>query len=173
MPEGSTLSRLMTAVSRLAAAAAASILILMLAHTVVEIVLRVVFSTSTQILEEFVGYGLGAMTMLALAQTFRDGQIIRVNLLLPRLPERVRRPLEVVCVLATIVLMTFVAWTFWLFAARNFTRGFVSETVAEVPLWIPPGIMLMGMAILLLQLVFYLVALLRGGPYIVEGQTDV
>ena len=56
-----------------------------------------------------------------------------------------------------------------LLVGRARDRGAVSETVAEVPLWIPEGVMLVGLAVFWLHLVIYLLRVLVGLPLIREG----
>ena len=75
------------------------ILISMTAYTIIEIARRTVFGTSSNVLTEFVGYGLAAMTMLAASQTMRDGGLIRVNILLQFASPRVRQVLDAFCLL--------------------------------------------------------------------------
>jgi TRAP-type C4-dicarboxylate transport system permease small subunit len=145
-----------------AAVAAAVIMASMLAMIVLEIVLRTIFDTSTFVLDEFVGYGVAAMTFLALAHTFLDGGLIRVNLLLEKLRGRARRGVELGCAAATLAVSGFAAWYFWISVARHWRRGSVSETIAEVPLWIPYGIALFGLGLFALALAVYVVELLRG-----------
>ena len=43
---------------------------------------------------------------------------------------------------------------------RNYERGYVSETVAQVPLWLPESFVSIGLGILLLQFLSYLLKVL-------------
>lgn len=149
-------------IARAAAVAAAAIMALMLGMIVLEIVLRTLFDSSTFVLDEFVGYGVAAMTFLALAHTFQDGALIRVTLLLERLRGNARRIVEIVCAAATLAVIGFATWYFWISVARHWRRGSVSETIAEVPLWIPYGIALFGLGLFVVALAVYLVELLGG-----------
>jgi TRAP-type C4-dicarboxylate transport system permease small subunit len=157
--------------SRLAAWAAGLVLVAMTAHIMYEIVLRVVFSTSTFILDEIVGYGVAACTFLALGYALEVGGLIRVNLLLKALGDGglARRAVEAAAILLTLAVIGFQVGYFWKSVARNWDRGAVSETVAEVPLWIPEGVMMVGLAVFWLQLVVYLLRVLAGLPLIRDG----
>lgn len=150
--------------SRMAAYVSAAILVLMVGHILFEIVLRNFFSSSTFVLDEFVGYGVAAMTYLTLAHALRNGSLIRVNLLLSRMRGGPRRAMEILCVVMTLALVLFLGRYFWHQLARDFTRGSVSHSIAEVPMWIPEGLVFIGIALLGLQLVAYLVRLILGDP---------
>jgi TRAP-type C4-dicarboxylate transport system permease small subunit len=55
------------------------ILIAITAYSIIEIVSRTLFGASSNVLVEFVGYGLAAMTFLAAGRTMREGHLVRVN----------------------------------------------------------------------------------------------
>jgi TRAP-type C4-dicarboxylate transport system permease small subunit len=147
-----------------AAWAAALVLVGVIGHILVEIVLRAIFSSSTFVLDEFVGYGVAAATFLALPHALERGTLIRVNLLLAPLSDDglIRRLIELLCILSTLWVVGFVIRYFWRSVSRNWGRGTVSSSVAEVPLWIPEGLMLLGLAIFWLHLVVYLLRIGTG-----------
>ena len=66
-------------VSRLAAAVACLLLVGMVFLILYEMVLRAVFSTSTFVLSEFVGYAVSACTFLSLGYALEHGSLVRVN----------------------------------------------------------------------------------------------
>lgn len=148
--------------SKLAGQAAAVILVGMVIHIIFEIILRSFFHTSTFVLDEYVGYGIAAMTYLSLAYAFEEGSLIRVNLLLIRLHGRARRIVEYFCIVATLGITVFIAAFFWRSVKRNWDRGAVSESMAETPLWIPEALVLIGVVLFAIQLFAYLIRLLGG-----------
>jgi TRAP-type C4-dicarboxylate transport system permease small subunit len=150
--------------ARTAAWIAALVLVGMIGHILYEITLRALFSSSTFVLDEFVGYGVAATTFLALPYAFERGELIRVNLLLNALDQAslARRLVEFLCVTATLWVIAFAIQYFWHSVSRNFARGTVSSSVAEVPLWIPEGLMLLGLAIFCFHLLVYLLRILVG-----------
>ena len=155
--------------TRAGAILAAMIVAAMVGHILLEIVLRAVFDSSTDVLDEFVGYGVAASTFLGLGYTLAQGGLIRVNILLARIRSRAMRQLtEVTCVAACFGVFAMVWLYFWSSISRNWTRGAVSETVAQVPLWIPEGLLLLGLSIFLLQLVAYAIRIVSGEPMIGE-----
>jgi TRAP-type C4-dicarboxylate transport system permease small subunit len=163
--------RLAGAFSNLCVGLAGALLVGMTGYTLLESVLRSAFSTSTYVMTELVGYAMAPMTTLAMARTLRGGMLIRVNLLTQLLGQRARRFLELACVLVTLVVILYVGSLFWTEAVRNWQRGAVSDTIARVPLWIPPALILSGLPIFVLELCLYARDLLRGSPPIEEDQT--
>jgi len=167
--------RLIRAVEWLSHAAgvmSAVLLIGMVLHILLEIVLRSFFSTSTFVLDEFVGYGVASMTFLSLGYALNEGALIRVNILLSRSAGRTRIALEIFSVVVTLAITVFIAGYFWRSVARNWTRGAVSESIAEVPLWIPEGLVLAGMTLFAIQLAAYLLRLIAGDRKIVGADTQ-
>ncbi len=142
--------------SRLAAGVSALLLVLMLGHTLLEIALRP-FGLSTFVLEELLGYGLAAMAFLALGHTLEQGGLVRVNLLLSRLGRRpsARRAVELVAAAGTMVVTGIAIWFFGASVIRQYGRGYTSGTIADVPMWIPEGVLLLGLVVFGLQLIAY------------------
>jgi TRAP-type C4-dicarboxylate transport system permease small subunit len=143
--------------SKLGAAIAALSLVGMVSFILLEIVLRTVFDSSTFIMDEMVGYGVAAATFLALPYALAQGSIIRVELFLGHVTGKNRKLLEVFSCLVglgvTWLLITFI----WVRVARAWSRHSVSSSIAEVPMWIPQGIILVGLCLLFLQLIALLI----------------
>jgi TRAP-type C4-dicarboxylate transport system permease small subunit len=157
--------RFVSTLSRWSTYAAGVLLILVVLHILLEIVLRTALSTSTFVLDEFVGYGVAAVTFLSLGHAFESGALIRINILLSRIsPVGVlRRLVEGFCVVSTGFAAGLITWRFWVDVGRDLDRGTVSSTVAEIPLWIPQAAVLAGLIVFDLQLLSYFLRLMRGG----------
>lgn len=152
--------------SRAAAVFSAALLVYLFAHIVLEIILRVVFSTSTFVLDEFVGYSIAAMTFLSLAYTLDTGGLIRVDLVVGNARGRLRRWIELFCIGSTFAVSVFVVYWIGRDLLRNINRGAVSESIAEVPLWIPLGAVWVGVVLFSFQLFVYFLRVAAGGDVI-------
>lgn len=143
---------------------AVMILLAMTGLILTEVVLRTYFDSSTHMADELVGYGIGAMSFLALGQSLEKGTLIRMNLLIAGLrPKSLSRlVLELLCIGFGIFSCGMAFWFFTRNVLRNYERGYVSETIAQVPLWLPEAFISAGLAILLLQFVSYFLRVLSG-----------
>ena len=151
-------------INRIGMIAAVVILLAMTGLILVEIVMRTFFDASTHMADELVGYGIGGMSFLALGQSLEKGTLIRMNLLLTNLDggSRIRWLIEILCILFGIFSCGMAFWYFTRNVIRNYERGYVSETIAQVPLWLPESLVAIGLAILLLQFVSYLLRVIVG-----------
>ena len=114
--------------------------------------------------DDFVSWCMAAMAFLGLAHTFRSGEMIRVGLLIDQLPERSRRPVEIVCLVIGIGFIGFFA----LYAAQLIHDSWrfheMSQGVIAIPMWIPQIGYATGLVILLIAFVDEFVHVLRGNP---------
>ncbi len=95
-------------------------------------------------LDAYAGYSIAAALFLALPDTLRHGDHIRVTLVLQKVPERVRAWLEAWCLGAGFALAVAMAW----FACRlvwiSYSTHDVSPGADVTPLWIPQLAMALG-----------------------------
>ncbi|MBF7054675.1 TRAP transporter small permease [Halomonas sp. KAO] len=146
------LGRFSGGLATLGAGLAMLLVVYMLGHILLEIGLRLV-GRSTFILDEYIGYSVAAMTFLGLPYALEQGGLIRVALVLERLPRAWRWPLELIVSLTALLSFGWLARYWTLAVQRSHDRGIVSETLAQTPLWIPQGAVLVGLYLLCLVLV--------------------
>ena len=151
--------------NRVAAAAAATLLTLMVTLILVEIVLRF-FSRSTFMADALVGHGVAAITFLALGWALEQGTMIRISVVTQRLRPGARFVLGVLSILAAEVLVVWLMFFEWRAITRLWIRGTTSEHHLPIPLWIPEAFFFVGLALLAIQLVVMFFKL------IVLGQQD-
>lgn len=163
------INTLATAVSKIAGALAALLLVYILLHIGYEIILRTMFDSSTYVLDEFVGYAVAAMTFLSLGHALDHGALIRVDLAITRLSRRPRRIVELFCITVSFFMAGFCAQWVGRDALRHLTRGSVSESIAEVPLWIPTGAVWLGLILLMFQLFAYFLRVAAGSDPIASA----
>jgi TRAP-type C4-dicarboxylate transport system permease small subunit len=130
----------------------AALLVYIVCHISVEIVLRSFFATSTFSMDEFVGYAIGSMTFLSLAHTFRHRKHIRVSILQSFIKGRAAIAIELICIAFTFGITLFLARYIWRALARDFTRGTVSPTLTETPIWLIDSAIFIGLILFMTQL---------------------
>lgn len=150
--------------ARMGGGIAAAIMLFMTAHMLLEIILRNFFGTSTFVVDEFVGYGTLAMTFFALAYTLNHGGMIRVEAVSRKLKGRAMKSVELFAIAIMLVAFGGLAKYVYVAMRRNFVRGTTSESLAQIPLWIPQFIIVVGIAMLLLALIVRAVRVLKGRP---------
>jgi len=114
--------------------------------------------------DEIAGYLNAAAIFLGLAWTLREGGFIRVEILYDRAVGRFKQALRWLIVLTATV---FSALTLWV-CTRQVIYAFDNDTravsVIETPEWIPQSAMVLGLAVLLLQLLAWIVDRVRRIP---------
>jgi len=145
------LCRCIRPVNRLAGLLAMLLVVYITGHILLEIVMRL-FGTSTFVLDEFIGYAVATMTFLGLGYALERGSLVRVNVLLDRMPVRWHWLPDLASTLAALAAFAWLAWFWGQNVWRSYQRGTMSETLAETPLWIPEGMVLIGMLLLCLTL---------------------
>ena len=144
--------RISMLLNRIGAAIAIILILYMLGHILLEILLRML-GKSTFIMDEYIGYAVAIMTFLGLPYVLEKGGLIRVSLLLDRIPHRYHWPLEIFSSAITAGCFIWIS-LFWLTSVqRSYNRGIISETLAETPIWIPEGAVLVGMWLISFTLV--------------------
>ena len=139
------------------------LLMYVVGHVSIEIIARSFFDFSTHSMDEFVGYAVGAMTFLALANTFRARKHVRVSILQSFIRGRLATFAEVICIVLTFAITAFLARYVFRTLARNWNRGTVSPTLTETPVWIIDSVIFIGLVLFLLQLVTSLFLVVRDG----------
>jgi TRAP-type C4-dicarboxylate transport system permease small subunit len=165
--------RIVATLSRAAGALASLVLVLLAAYILLEIGLRAVRGTGTNVLVEFIGYGLAALTFLGASATMRDGGMVRVAIVLERLPAGARRLLDVLCILCGLLSVGLLAWFVGADLLRSFDRGYETDSIFALPQWVPPLPMFVGMIVFLLDMLAQLVGIVARGHALPTESPDV
>ena len=131
----------------------AALIFLLMVMLLIEVLTRYVLNAPLSISEELGGYMLVAITFIGLAYTWKEKGHVRVVLLISRLPEKIKQWLR----LATLLIAT--AFCFPLIKAcydllqDSLLFEARSGSWLRTPLVYPQTILIVGAALLLLQLV--------------------
>lgn len=146
-----TTTKIIGRLSKAANALAVIMLFAMFAHILIEIVLRNVFETSTFVLDEFVGYAVASLTFLGLGEAFHKKTLIEVTILKDWVTPRKRLYFELFSSLSCVFIGALLTFYIGRSVFKNFERHTISSSVAEVPQFIPEGLLLIGGFIFLLR----------------------
>lgn len=135
--------------ARLAAVCMACIAVLMLS----EIGARFAFNRSLGVTWELATYGMTAVISLAAADTLRHSGHVRVGILLETLPPALSRGLDMLATTLAIVVIGFLLLAFGDFVLNSLLRGTRSFEPSRIYLWMPQSLVLLGVAMLFVQLI--------------------
>ena len=99
---------------------------------------------------------------VALGHTFRHGELVRVGLLVARLPARGRRVAELIALGITTAFVGYMLWAVARFVYESWQFNEVAQGLIRVPIWIPQMTFLIGVVIFLVAVLDELVAVLNG-----------
>jgi TRAP-type C4-dicarboxylate transport system permease small subunit len=103
--------------------------------------------------DDFASWAMAAMAFLGLAHTFREGQLIRVGLLIDRFQGRTRHIMELVALGVGVFFTCFFAYHVIQMVIWSYKLNDMAQGVVAMPLWIPQlgfaaGIVLLAVAFL-------------------------
>lgn len=113
--------------------------------------------------DDIVAWLCAASAFLALGYTFRHGDLVRVSLLLNRLPPGPRRRAEAACLFGALVVVGYIAWAACSFVYESWQFKELAQGLIQIPIWIPQLSLVFGAVILEVAVLDDLVAVLRGG----------
>ena len=119
---------------------------------------------------DFAGFMLAAATFLALAHTLRAGGHVRVTLITGRLGPRWAVAAEAVVLLLGLLLAGALTWHMAALALESLHYGDLSVGIVAIPLALPQGVAVAGLALLCVALLHTLAELwARGAPVIADA----
>ena len=100
---------------------------------------------------------------IVMCRLFRTRGLVRVRAVIDRLDRQTvaRRVVELTAVTLTLFVTGVAIGSFGAGVFRNYLRGYTSGTLADVPMWIPEGMVLFGLVVFWIQLLSLAVQLLR------------
>ena len=161
------LDRLYLAAAVLAAACLASVALVMLLQAGMREV-GLLFRGA----DDIASWLCAASAFLALGYTFREGELIRVSLLLDKLPPAARRPAETACLAGALLVVGYATWAVTGFVYESWQLGEVAQGLLQIPIWIPQMSLVLGLAVFLVAVAAELVAHLRGRKTAYQAAQD-
>jgi TRAP-type C4-dicarboxylate transport system permease small subunit len=103
---------------------------------------------TTQVTDEISSYMLVLASTWGFAYTLWTDAHVRIDLLLPYFPPRVRAAADLLAYAAMAALACLFAWRCWLLVFDSWDTGITSSTYLLTPLWIPQFILAGGFSLL-------------------------
>ncbi len=141
-----------------AAACMAGMVLLLLAQIVVR-----PFGILIPSAEDIATFLMVAAAFLGAVHAYAAGSHVRVDLAVQRLPARVQRPIEIVSLVGATALLAWLAFRSAQLAYFAYRFHDMSDTLVPVPLWIPMGVVPIGLGLFALATAVDAVTGLRGG----------
>jgi len=113
--------------------------------------------------DDIVGWLCAASAFLALGYTFRHGELVRVGLLIERLPAGARRPTEVVALGTALLFVGYMVWAVLRFVYESWQFEEVAQGLIQIPIWIPQMSFVLGALIFFIAVLDEFVVLVSGG----------
>ena len=159
-----TYVRIVSALSRLAGLVAIALLVAAVLVVTHMVVMRYFLNASTIWQTDFVTYAIVAATFLGAPYVLLEKGHVNVDLLPNALPPGPRRAMNVAAAFMGLVFAALLTWSGWIYFQEAWERGWRTETVWAIPLWIPLLPLPLGIGLLCLQYIAEMWKEARGEP---------
>lgn len=122
--------------------------------------------------DDIVAWLTAASVFLALGHTFRHAELVRVGLIVERLPPRARRPAEIATLGLAVLVAGYIAYAAARFVYESWKFEEVAQGLIRIPIWIPQMSFVAGAAVFFVALLDEFVVLLRGGRPAYQAAED-
>jgi TRAP-type C4-dicarboxylate transport system permease small subunit len=113
--------------------------------------------------DDMVAWLCAAAAFLALGHTFRRGELVRIGLVIDRLPARARRRVGLAALGVTVLFAGYMLYAVARFVFESWKFNEVAQGLIQIPIWIPQMSFVLGAIILLIAVLDELVVLASGG----------
>jgi TRAP-type C4-dicarboxylate transport system permease small subunit len=113
--------------------------------------------------DDIVAWLCAATAFLALGHTFRRGELVRVGLVIERLPQRTRRAVSLGALAVALAFAAYMLYAVATFVYESWKFREVAQGLLQIPIWIPQSSFLIGALVLFIAVLDEFVVLARGG----------
>jgi TRAP-type C4-dicarboxylate transport system permease small subunit len=111
---------------------------------------------------DVVAWLCAAAAFLGMAYSFRNGDFVRVTLLIEAVPAPVRRSLELLSLAVATAAIGYLAWWAARFTLESWEFNDIAGNMVPIPIWIPQMSFVVGALLFLVAVIDELVTVLRG-----------
>ena len=112
---------------------------------------------------DIVSWLCAAAAFFAMAHAFRHGDFVRVTLLLDKVPPRLRRIMDLTCLVIAVISVSYLTWSATAFTYESWEFKEMATGLVVIPIWIPQSTFVVGCWLLLAATLDELVTVLQGG----------
>ena len=113
-------------------------------------------------INDIVSWLCAAASFFAMAHSFRHGDFVRVTLLLESVTPKLRRALDVTCLLIAAVAVSYLTYWATSFTWESYEFAEMATGLVAIPIWIPQSTFVIGCWLLLIAMIDELVGVVRG-----------
>ena len=114
-------------------------------------------------INDVVSWLCAAAAFLGMAYSFRNGDFVRVTLLLEKVSPQTRRGLEIVSLAVAAIAISYLGFWAMRFTYQSWEFNDIAGNMVAIPLWIPQMSFVVGAAIFVIAVIDECVCVLRGG----------
>jgi TRAP-type C4-dicarboxylate transport system permease small subunit len=122
--------------------------------------------------DDIVGWLCAGSAFLALGHTFRRGELVRVGLVVERLPPRLRRATALAALGLTVLFVGYMVYAVLRFVYESWQFQEVAQGLIAIPIWIPQLSFALGAVVLFIAVLDELVVLAQGGKPAYEAAEE-
>lgn len=97
---------------------------------------------------DLIGWFCAAAGFLALPATFKRGDMVRVGMLVDKLPSRLRKPMLLGCLVLALIFTAYLTWAAGGYLWRGWRGEEMTQGMIEIGVWIPQTSLLAGALLL-------------------------
>jgi TRAP-type C4-dicarboxylate transport system permease small subunit len=112
---------------------------------------------------DVVSWLCAASAFLGMAYSFRNGDFVRVTLLLEKVPAKARQTLEVLCLLVALLAIGYLAYWAARFTWESYEFQDIAGNMVPIPIWIPQVSFVIGAMLFVIAVADETLTVLRGG----------
>jgi TRAP-type C4-dicarboxylate transport system permease small subunit len=110
---------------------------------------------------DLIGWFCAAAGFLALPATFKRGDMVRVGLLIDKLPALVRKPMLLACLFTAVVFVSYMLWAAGSYVLAGWRSEELTQGMIEIAVWVPQSSFVVGALLLLVAVIDEIVAVAR------------
>lgn len=122
--------------------------------------------------DDIVAWLCAGSAFLALGYTFRHGELVRVGLLIERLPARARRPVELATLCLALVIVGYILYAAARFVYESWQFEELAQGLIQIPIWIPQMSFVAGAIVFFVAVLDEFIVLARGGRTAYQAAED-